>query len=81
MATVSVNLTPTDVYLIVGMLAAGADPLTEPTKEMTEKYVKLGDMLIQTRALRVRVPEVETGLEKARAALNLGEQEPDHANH
>lgn len=69
MASVNIALDPKDVYLLVGLLAAGADPLADPDPALVPKYRALGDALVQHYILQVRAPAVATELEAARAAL------------
>jgi len=74
MANVTVSLTPEDVHRIVGMLAAGADPLSDPTPKLATAYDALGSALVQAIALRVRGPQIEAELANARAALAPAER-------
>lgn len=69
MATISVNLNPEDVHLIVGMLVAGADPLVDPDAKLVKSYQALGNALCQAIYVRKRAPQIEDELAKARAAL------------
>lgn len=66
MATVNTQLTPDDLYRLVGLLADGRDPLAALLPDEEQRYVALGQAVGEAVALRLRVSILDAQIIAAR---------------